>query len=95
PASLGLPRARLEDLQGGEVDDNRRIADAVLDGEEGPTADVVALNAGAALYVAEAVPTIAAGVDHAREALRSGAARRLRDRWAARTGELAAAGGIG
>lgn len=95
PASLGLPRARLEDLQGGEVEDNRRIADAVLEGEEGPATDVVALNAGAALYVAEVAPTIAAGIERAREALRSGAAKQLRDRWAARTGELAEAGGVG
>lgn len=81
PASLGLPRVRLEDLRGGEVADNVAIADAVLEGEPGPRADVVALNAAAALYVADAVEDMASGLELARRTLSSGAARQLRDRW--------------
>lgn len=81
PASLGLERARLEDLQGGEVADNVAVADAILEGETGPRADIVALNAAAALYVADAVDGMAAGLQLARETLDSGAPRQLRDRW--------------
>lgn len=81
PASLGLPRVRLDDLRGGEVADNVAIADAVLEGEPGPRADVVALNAAAALYVADAVEDMASGLELARRTLSSGAARQLRDRW--------------
>ena len=90
PASLGVARARPEDLLGGEVDANLRVADTVLSGVEGPAADVVALNAAAALYVADAVPDIGAGLALARATLAAGTAAQLRDRWVARTKELAA-----
>ena len=46
----------------------------VLAGEAGPQADVVAANAGAALYVAGLAETVAAGVVRARESIQSGAA---------------------
>nr|MBA2529965.1 anthranilate phosphoribosyltransferase [Euzebyales bacterium] len=36
PSEVGLARATAADLRGGDVDDNRRIADAVLAGETGP-----------------------------------------------------------
>lgn len=90
PAELGLPRAALADLVGGSVEDNVRIAEAVLSGEPGPATEVVALNAGAGLYVADHVPDIGAGLARARDILASGAARELKDRWADRTKELAA-----
>lgn len=85
---LGLARADLADLAGGDVEDNRAIADAVLAGERGPRSDVVVLNAGAALYVAGAVDDIAAGLDRARDVLDSGGPAALRDRWVARSREL-------
>ena len=89
PKGIGLERARLSDLQGGSVDDNVAIADAVLGGEDGPPADVVALNAGAGLYVAGVVDRVVTGTELAREVLSSGAAGELRDRWVERTQELA------
>jgi hypothetical protein len=48
---------------------------AVLDGVEGPRLDIALLNAGAALYIAAAAASIAEGVERARAAVRSGAAR--------------------
>lgn len=89
PAELGIDRAELVDLQGGEVEDNVRIADAVLAGEPGPATDVVVLNAGAALWVAGAVEDLAGGLERARSVLASGAAEQLRDRWVVRSRELA------
>ncbi|MDQ3931348.1 MAG: anthranilate phosphoribosyltransferase [Actinomycetota bacterium] len=89
PASLGLPRSRREDLVGGEVEENARIAEAVLAGEPGPGADVVALNAAAALYVSGTAPRIRDGLEMARDVLTSGAAGKLRDRWVAVSQELA------
>jgi len=47
----------------------------VLDGVEGPRLDIVLLNAGAALYIAEAAASIAEGIDKARAAVACGAAR--------------------
>jgi anthranilate phosphoribosyltransferase len=49
PAALGLAPATIADLRGGEVADNRRIADQVLGGAHGPARDVVLLGAAAAI----------------------------------------------
>ena len=74
PEALGIPRARLEDLAGGAPDSNARMLRAILAGEEGPRRDIVTLNAGAALWVAEAAPSLAQGIEQARESIDSGAA---------------------
>ncbi len=47
----------------------------VLANRPGPERDIVVLNAGTALYAADIVPSIAAGVQRAHEAIASGAAR--------------------
>ena len=66
-------------LAGGEPQHNARIIQGVLEGQPGPCADVVALNAGAAIYVAGLATSIPDGIEVAREAIASGAAReRLR-----------------
>src|ERR1051325_5332521 len=62
PEEIGMRRYPLEAIRGGDARENARIARAVLDGEQGARADIVAANAGAALYVAGAVPTIRDGV---------------------------------
>ena len=51
----------------------------VLDGQSGPASDIVALNAGAALYAAKLADSIGAGLQLARAAIASGAARRKLD----------------
>jgi len=83
PTELGLARVTPSDLQGGDVGTNVAIADAVLAGAPGPAADIVALNAAAGLYAADAVTDLAAGLARAREVLTSGEAAALRDRWIA------------
>jgi len=47
----------------------------VLDNRPGPARDIVLLNAGAALYAANVSDSIGAGVERARAALESGAAK--------------------
>ncbi len=89
PATLGLDVATPADLQGGGIETNVAIAEDVLAGTGGPRADIVALNAAAALYAADRVGDLPAGIDLAREVLRSGAALDLRDRWVRRSRELA------
>jgi len=76
PEALGLRRARLEDLLGGEPRHNAEQMRGVLSGEDGPLADVTALNAAAALYVAGLAADLAQGLELARGALASGAAAR-------------------
>lgn len=79
PEDFGLPRHELGDIQGGDLEANVRVARAVLAGEPGPCADAVALNAGAALYLSEAVDDPWKGVREARLLLESGQARRKLD----------------
>ena len=76
PEELGLRRHPLEAIGGGDAQANARIARAVLEGEDSARTDVVAANAGAALYVAGIVPTIRDGVALARESIRNGQAIR-------------------
>ena len=73
-ADVGLARAPLAALTGGDAQLNSAIALSVLGGEPGPARDVVLLNAGAALFVAGAAPDIADGVACAADAIDSGRA---------------------
>ena len=75
PEALGLARAPASALRGGDAPENARIARAVLDGELGPPLEIVLANAGAALFVAGAAQSIAAGVGLARTSIASGAAK--------------------
>jgi anthranilate phosphoribosyltransferase len=75
PEALGLPRGRLEDLVGGDPQHNAAAMERLLAGEQGPLRDVVALNAGAALYVAGLADGLREGLEQAAAALASGAAR--------------------
>ena len=51
---------------------------------------VVSLNAGAAIYVAGVAPSLKAGIERARQAIESGAARRKLDEFVAFTRKLKA-----
>jgi len=89
PEEFGLRPARLEELRGGDAGDNAAILRALLDGHEGPPLDIVLLNAGAALFIAEAAASIADGVVKARAAVASGAARAKLDALVAVSARLA------
>jgi len=95
PTRLGIPIAQAADLRGGGVEENRRIADAVLAGAPGPRSDVVALNAAAALTVAGATDSLAEGLALARAVIADGRAAALRDRWVTLSRELAGLPAIG
>jgi anthranilate phosphoribosyltransferase len=53
PADLGLPRASLDELRGGDAAANAETARRTLSGEEGPIRDIVLLNAAAGLVAWE------------------------------------------
>ncbi|HEX5308632.1 MAG TPA: anthranilate phosphoribosyltransferase [Solirubrobacteraceae bacterium] len=84
---FGIPLSDPQDpaLAGGSPEQNAEVAQAVLAGGQGAATDLVVLNAGAAIYVAGAAPTIAEGVAMAREAIASGAARQALERFVAAT----------
>jgi anthranilate phosphoribosyltransferase len=75
PEDGGLPRARLDDLKGGDAATNADALRALLDGLRGPYRDIVLLNSAAALIVAGKADDLAAGVARAAEAIDGGAAK--------------------
>lgn len=92
PEELGLDVRPRDEVRGGDAAHNATHMRALLAGEEtGAPADMVALNAGAALFVTGHATTLADGVRQAREVLRSGRALRTLDALAARTQALARA----
>ncbi|MGI8461223.1 MAG: anthranilate phosphoribosyltransferase [Solirubrobacterales bacterium] len=91
PGEFGLAQAELDDVAGGSPEENATVTRAVLGGEAGPALDLVALNAGAAIYVGGGAADLRAGVDEARRALDSGAALNILERLVALTSELAEA----
>ena len=74
PEDFGLKRSSLGDLLGGSVADNVKITQSVLAGEHGAKRDIVLLNAGSAIYVADKANTIAEGIILAQESIDSGSA---------------------
>ncbi len=90
PEDVGLRRGTLDELRGGDVEENARRLRAILRGEErGAAADAVALNAGAALWVGGLVDSLAEGAAQAAEVLDSGEGFRRLERLAVRSQELA------
>jgi anthranilate phosphoribosyltransferase len=76
-SELGLPRARPEDLLGGDAQENARLMEAVLEGKRGPHRDIVILNAAAALAVSGLSPDLAKGIRLAEDSLDAGSAARV------------------
>lgn len=89
PERYGLERHNPEQIRGGGVRDNVEITGRVLDGEPGAPLDVTLLNAGAALYAADAADSIEAGIELARASIESGAARAKVAELAAVTSDMA------
>ncbi len=76
PCDFGVKVTTLAALAGGSVEANARIATAVLGGVPGPARDIVALNAGAALFIAGRAASVRDGLEQAETAIDSGAALR-------------------
>jgi anthranilate phosphoribosyltransferase len=89
PRDLGIELSSADALRGGDVAFNAAVVRRLLAGEKGPVRDAVVLNAGAALAVYEPnsdgdlADQLAAGVDRAAEAIDSGAAQAVLERWIA------------
>lgn len=75
PEDFGLKCAAIESLQVASTADAQTMLLSVLDNSPGPARDIVLLNAGAAIYVAGKANSWTEGVEMAREALTSGAAK--------------------
>ncbi|HET8593119.1 MAG TPA: anthranilate phosphoribosyltransferase, partial [Solirubrobacterales bacterium] len=62
PAELGIEPAPMGEVAGGAPEENAAAVRAIFEGERGPRRQLVALNAGAAIYLAGRAPDLAAGV---------------------------------
>ncbi len=80
PEQAGLPRARIEDLLGGDPQHNAARLRGLLDGEKTPYRDIVLLNAAASFIVADRVETLPEGVALAAAEIESGRAKATLDR---------------
>lgn len=80
PADVGLPKAAVGALKGGDARANAAIIERVLGGDRGPARDVVLLNAGAALFIAGAAASVPDGIAQSARALDNGDAKRTLER---------------
>ncbi|MCQ8179605.1 anthranilate phosphoribosyltransferase [Methylomonas sp. SURF-1] len=76
PEQFGLARASLAALSISCAADSLAIVRAVLNNQSGPARDIVALNAGAAIYAADLTDSLDAGICRAHEVLADGSALR-------------------
>jgi anthranilate phosphoribosyltransferase len=88
-ADVGLPEAPAGAIGGGDPAANAATTRTIFAGEDGPDADLVLLNAGAAIYAAGAVDGLREGVDLARETIASGAAQKTLEEYVRISSDLA------
>ncbi len=85
PADFGLATHDAGTIRVDGAEQSKAMLLAALDNQAGPARDIVALNAGASIYVAGLASTHAAGVKRALEVIASGAARKKLDQFVAFT----------
>ncbi|OJY97137.1 MAG: anthranilate phosphoribosyltransferase [Lysobacterales bacterium 63-13] len=89
PEEFGFAMASGRQLRVANAEESRIKLIEALDNSAGAARDIVMLNAGAALYAANAAASLAAGIDMARATLASGAARAKLDEFVQATRRLA------
>jgi anthranilate phosphoribosyltransferase len=75
PEDFGLSRASIQDLAGGDREQNAEVIRAILDGEPGARRDIVLMNAAAALVAGGRARDLKEGVAVAAQSIDSRAAR--------------------
>jgi anthranilate phosphoribosyltransferase len=75
PSQFGLELYDRRAIQVNTVEESKAMIEAVLDNQPGPAHNIVAMNAGAAIYVAGLAGSLKAGIERASQAIKSGAAK--------------------
>ena len=83
PAQFGIMPSRLEDIRGGDASLNAQLILSIFKGARGPMRDIVLMNTGAALYIAGKARTMKEGLELAGQAIDSGAALAILERYKA------------
>ena len=89
PEDFGLQMMSLRNLRVGSADESMAMLLGALENKPGAAREIVCLNSGAALYVANVAESIGDGIARAREAIASGAARAKLDQFVQCTARLA------
>ncbi len=90
PEDFGIAMSASRNLRVDSPEQSIQMLRAVLDNTPGPALDIVALNAGAALYVAGVASDIGDGLARARAAIANGSARQRLQQYVATTRALVA-----
>ena len=88
PEQFGLQRAAIGDLVVENPQQSLVMIRAVLDNHPGAARDIVALNAGAAIYAADIEDTLASGIENAKRVIASGEARAKLEQFIRYTNEI-------
>lgn len=88
PEDLGIGRIDPESVRGDGAETNAAIARRILDGEQGPARELIAVNAAAALYAAGMASSLREGLELAHESIDSGAAASKLDELISTTAEV-------
>ena len=89
PSQFGLELFDRRAIQVGTVEESKAMIQAVLDNQPGPAHNIVAMNAGAALYVAGVAASLKEGIERASRTLKSGAAKQKMEEFVAFTQKAA------
>lgn len=87
PQDLGLPSYDAAAIRVNGIDESKAMLLSALENKTGAARDVVALNAGASIYIAGIADTLREGVKVAQSVIASGAARKRLDQFVAFTRE--------
>src|SRR5438552_6044654 len=91
PEDFGMRMISNRGLRVGDAQESKAMVLEALANVEGTPREIVTLNAGAALYAADVATSIADGIERARVAIASGAAKRKLDQFVAFTQKLGTA----
>jgi anthranilate phosphoribosyltransferase len=79
PRQFGIAQSELREIQVSESAGSKDMLLAALDNRAGPARDIVAVNAGASIYVSGLADSFESAVKRAHEVIASGAARKKLD----------------
>ena len=88
PEDYNLVKCNIEDIQVGTLEEAYLFGVEILNGKRGPGFDMVALNAGAALYISDKVESLSEGIERAKRELHSGRPLLLLNKYAKFTNQL-------
>ena len=81
PGDFGLPRCAISELRGGDPLENANLLRRAFQGQPGPIANTLILNAAVALYISGLCPSVSAAIPQASERLYSGQVLTLLNQW--------------